>query len=80
VYPILNDLAALYSEQEKYIEAELLYLRALAICEQELGATDPHTAIILTKLASLYSVQEKYAEAEPLYHCAHVAEKTLSQG
>jgi len=34
----LNNLAVLYSDQEKYKEAELLYQRSLAISENQLGS------------------------------------------
>jgi len=56
--------------QGKYAEAEPLYQRALTICEQQLGANHPDTALSLNNLAKLYSVQGKYAEAEPLYQRA----------
>ncbi len=54
------------SIQGKYAEAEPLLKRALAIHEQQLGATHPNTASSLNNLAGLYRSQEKYAEAEPL--------------
>ena len=44
--------------------------RALAIREQQLGATHPDTATSLNNLAALYQSQGKYAEAEPLYQRA----------
>ena len=42
------------------------FTRALAICEQELGAQHPDTARSLNNLATLYRVQGKYEQAEPL--------------
>jgi tetratricopeptide (TPR) repeat protein len=69
----MNNLGALYYNQEKYAEAEPLYQRALVIREQLLEAEHPDTAQSLNNLALLYKSQERYAEAEPLYHCAHVA-------
>jgi hypothetical protein len=36
----------LYQDQGKYAEAEPLYQRALAICEQQLGASHPTTKIV----------------------------------
>lgn len=48
------------------MEAELLYVRALAICEQELGVMHPKTANSLNNLAELYRCQGKNSEAEPL--------------
>ncbi|HEU5380043.1 MAG TPA: toll/interleukin-1 receptor domain-containing protein [Ktedonobacteraceae bacterium] len=63
----LNNLAGLYKEQGKYEEAESLYQRVLAICEQKLGVTHSDTATSLNNLAELYRVWGKYEEAEPLY-------------
>jgi tetratricopeptide (TPR) repeat protein len=48
----LNNLAALYRAQGKYVQAEPLYQRALTICEQQLGPDHPDTA----------TIQENYAE------------------
>jgi len=42
-------------------------MRALQICEKQLGADHPQTAGSLNNLADLYRSQGKYAEAEPLY-------------
>jgi tetratricopeptide (TPR) repeat protein len=53
--------------QGKYADAEPLYVRALAIREQQVGATHPDTALSLNNLALLYATQGKYADAEPLY-------------
>jgi tetratricopeptide (TPR) repeat protein len=55
------------STQGKYGEAEPLYVRALAISEQQLGPDHPQTATSLNNLAGLYNNQGKYEEAEPLY-------------
>lgn len=63
----LSDLAALYSSQGKYEQAQPLYKRALQIREQKLGPEHPNTAISLNNLASLYQVQEMYTDAQPLY-------------
>ncbi len=42
------------------------FIRALAIYEEQLGATHPYTAQSLNNLAALYQSQERYGEAEPL--------------
>jgi tetratricopeptide (TPR) repeat protein len=47
-----------------------LLVRALAICEQQLGALHPDTAQSLNDLALLYSDQGKDEQAEPLYQRA----------
>jgi tetratricopeptide (TPR) repeat protein len=63
----LSRLAKLYYEQGRYSDAEPLYVRALAIIEQQLGANHPDTATILNNLASLYRATGRYSDAEPLY-------------
>jgi tetratricopeptide (TPR) repeat protein len=65
----LCDKAGLYlSEHALYIEAEMLYQRAVRIWEQSLGPDHPHVASSLNGLARLYYLQGKYEQAEPLYH------------
>lgn len=54
-------------ERARYREAEPLYERALAICEQALGPVHSNTASSLHNLAILYGAQGRYTEAEPLY-------------
>ncbi len=74
----LNNLAALYDTRGKYVRAELLYRRALAIREKVLGPEHLDVATSLNNLAALYLGQGKYAEAEPLYQRAlAIKEKTL---
>ncbi|MBA2396823.1 MAG: tetratricopeptide repeat protein, partial [Ktedonobacteraceae bacterium] len=64
----------------KYAQAEPLYVRALAIREQELGAQHPDTASSLNNLAELYRNQGKYAQAEPLYvRALAICESVLGQ-
>jgi tetratricopeptide (TPR) repeat protein len=63
----LDRLAKLYYDQGRYSDAEPLYVRALAIIEQQLGANHPDTATILNNLASLYRATGRYSDAEPLY-------------
>jgi len=48
----LNNLAVLYQAQGKYAEAEPLYKRALASCEQ-LGVSHPTTQIVRQNYTSL---------------------------
>ncbi len=66
----LNNLAALYNAQGRYVQAEPLFQRALAIVEKALGPEHPHVATSLNNLAALYIAQGKYTEAEPLYQRA----------
>ena len=57
----------LYTDEERYDEAEPLYIRALDITEKALGPEHPSTATFLNNLAGLYHSQGRYGEAEPLY-------------
>ena len=61
----LNNLALLYYNQGRYVEAEPLYLQALEL--SLLGDDHPDVADSLNNLALLYKSQGRYAEAEPLY-------------
>ncbi len=63
----LARIARLYESQGRYSEAEPLYLRSLAIREEQLGANHPDTATSLNNLAYLYQSTGRYLEAEPLY-------------
>ncbi len=63
----LSRLAKLYYDQGRYSDAEPLYVRALAISEQQLGANHPNTATSLNNLAGLYRSIGRYSDAEPLY-------------
>src|SRR5450755_1400697 len=67
---LLNQTGYYLHDRGRYREAEPLYKRALAICEQQLGVGHPVTATSLNNLALLYQVQRKYGEAEPLYQRA----------
>ena len=74
----LNNLAEFYRAQGKYVEAEPLHERALAIREKALGPEHPDVAQSLNNLALLYQAQGKYAEAEPLHKRAlAIREKAL---
>lgn len=74
----LDELSFFYNSQLKYVEAEPLYRRLLALRETVLGPIHPEVAATLTNLAKLYQAQAKYAEAEPLYQRAlAIDEKVL---
>jgi tetratricopeptide (TPR) repeat protein len=69
----LSNLAILYHEQGKYVEAELLYKRALAISEKALGKDHPdvatvleNMAVVLENMAVLYEKIWKKDEAKEL--------------
>ncbi|HET8841292.1 MAG TPA: tetratricopeptide repeat protein [Ktedonobacteraceae bacterium] len=57
----LNHLANLYLDQARYAEAEKLYKKVIAICEEESG---PELAIALNGLALLHFRQGKFVLAE----------------
>ena len=62
----LNMLAAVYSEQGRFAEAEPLFQRALTIHEKRLSKNHPWYAECAHDLATLYERQGRYREAEPL--------------
>jgi len=61
-----NDLAVVYANSGRPLEAELLFNRALAIGEKGLGADHPGVGATIQNLGILYATQERYREAEPL--------------
>lgn len=67
---LLMKTANYLRDRAQYPEAEPLYLRALALCEQQLGSFHPTTAINLNHLGLLYEYQGKDKQAEPLYQRA----------
>ena len=74
----LNDLGSLYYQQGRYVDAEPLHKRSLAISEKALGRDHRDVATSLNDLATLYDLQGQYSEAEPLYKRAlAIREKAL---
>jgi len=66
----INNLAVLFDNQERYDEAEPLYLEVLEKRRATLvGNSHPDTLNIINNLAVLYddNQQGRYDEAEPLY-------------
>jgi tetratricopeptide (TPR) repeat protein len=61
-----NDLAVVYANAGKPLEAELLFTRALIIGEKGLGAEHPGVGATVQNLGILYATQHRYQEAEPL--------------
>ena len=47
---VLNNLAASYNSQGKYLQAEALFQRALTISEKTLGPQSPDVATLLVNL------------------------------
>jgi stress response protein SCP2 len=73
----LDDLAEIYSAQERYKEAESLYQRSLEINEKAFK-NDTKLAQSLENLADLYYQQERYGDAEPLYQRSLKIKKIVS--
>lgn len=74
----LDSLAALYYSQERYDEAQPLYLRSLEIMENRWGSKHPQLVTILNNLADLYRVTNLINRAE--YYEQRVIDITQSQG
>jgi tetratricopeptide (TPR) repeat protein len=64
---LFNQTGCFLNGQGRYPEAEPLYVRALSIHEQQLGADHPSTANSLNNLTVLYYSMGRYPEAEPLF-------------
>src|SRR5258708_32607 len=63
----LGQLADFYRLKERYAEAELLYNRLIAACDEE---KDNFNLYYLEKVADFYRKQKRYAEAKLLYERA----------
>jgi tetratricopeptide (TPR) repeat protein len=61
----LHNLAQLYRDVGRTIEAESCYRRALAGRRQALGLNHRQTNLTLKELAELLVTQQRYTEAEP---------------
>ena len=73
----LNNLAQLYSDQERYDDAESLYKRVLTILEKALGPDHQNVAYVLEEQASLCLKTGRKDEAEKL---SERAEQIRSKG
>ena len=60
-------MASTYQLQGRYGEAEPLFLEALQVSRETLGARHPNTLTTLPSLALLYQAQGRYGEAELLF-------------
>ncbi|OQW32254.1 MAG: hypothetical protein A4E19_19675 [Nitrospira sp. SG-bin1] len=59
----LNDLGVLYGMQNRELEAEPLFLRALTINERAFGRHHPSVVLTLQNLSVIYASQNKFFEA-----------------
>jgi tetratricopeptide (TPR) repeat protein len=62
-----NDLTSMFEDQDRYLEAEAMYERALPASEKAFGPTDPSTLTIVSNLGNLYTDQCRPVEAEAMY-------------
>jgi tetratricopeptide (TPR) repeat protein len=69
----MNNLATIYTYQERLKEAEELFVQTIELSEKILGAGHPSTLRIMINLARVLGDQEKYEEAEA------TSRKTLAQ-
>ena len=75
---ICAELGLWLSYQARYIEAEQLMRRALAIYEKSYGPEHPNVSTVLNGLALLLKATKRLAEAEPLMRRAlAIDEKSL---
>ena len=65
-YPSLNNLAGLYYNQGRYSEAEPLFISAVSIIYQALGAEHPNTNTVLENFYSFLSHVEREGQEEVL--------------
>ena len=78
---VLTKLATLYTDQERYSEAEANLWRALELRKRLQGGVHPKVAQTLKKLARIFRKQQKFARAEPLYRLSlSIQEKALGRG
>jgi tetratricopeptide (TPR) repeat protein len=63
----LERLGLLYYKQGRYLEAEPLLQKVLALRQQLLGPDHSDVATSFNNLAELYRLEGRYSEAEPLY-------------
>jgi len=62
----LNNLALLYSSQEKYAQAEQLYKQVLIVKEKAFGPDHPEIANVLENMVNLYKKSGKTKLAKEL--------------
>lgn len=60
-------LAELLTDNRKYLDAELLYNRAITIVEDCFGQQSLEMANLLSQMAAHYFAQDRFGEAEKLY-------------
>ena len=67
---LMNQVGLLLATRAHFAEAELMYRRARAICEQKPGASRQNAAGVMNNLGELFQATNRMAEAEPLHRRA----------
>jgi nephrocystin-3 len=67
---LLNNLAELLRETNRFFEAEPLYLKAIKFNEIKFGLNSPELAVVLINYALLLRSTGRFLEAEPFYRRA----------
>jgi tetratricopeptide (TPR) repeat protein len=76
VAPVLNNLATLLCDQDRYDMALPLHRRAVDIDQRRLGPDHPDVALTLNNLATLYCEHGKTAEAAGMHRRALAIQQT----
>ncbi|MGE5567574.1 MAG: tetratricopeptide repeat protein [Rhodospirillales bacterium] len=77
---VLTKLAAYYTAQDRYPEAEPHLWRAFELRRYLQGGDHPKVAKALEQLGQIYTRQRKFARAEPLYRLSlSILEKTIGR-
>lgn len=63
----LSGLANVYQREERFDEAEVVYLRLMSALDARLPWTESELGEVLERLTNLYFEQERWDAAEPLY-------------
>jgi Tetratricopeptide repeat len=61
-----NILARLYEHQQRYADAERIYVENLSISERVLGLQHPWTLVLRETFGRFYMERDRKSEAEPL--------------
>ena len=64
---IIESLAFVYMQQNKFVEAEAAYKKELALCEKAFGAESLTVVNTLSNMAGAYAKQRKWTESEALF-------------
>jgi tetratricopeptide (TPR) repeat protein len=74
----MNNLAAVYSAQGKYAQAEALFHESLGIKRRVLGPDHADTLLTMDNLANVYDERGKYAQADVLAsQCLEIRRRVL---